>query len=201
MALKLNIIIGSTRPGRVGPLVASWAKEEATQHGKFDVELVDLAAFSLPLLDEASHPKAQQYANEPTRRWSASVASADAFLFVTPEYDYFAPAALVNAVQTLMPEWFYKTAGVVSYGGISGGLRSAQVLRQLLGNLNVHALPQVIPVPNFSQFIGDDGVFGPNQPMKDGINDLLDELHKWAVALKTLRPAEAREDELLLQGA
>ena len=86
------------------------------------------------------------------------MASADAFLFVTPEYDYFAPAALVNAVQVLLHEWVYKPAGVLSYGGVSGGLRSAQVLRQLLSNVNVHAVPQVVPVHSFSQFI-DDGVF------------------------------------------
>lgn len=201
MTLKLNIIIGSTRPGRVGPVIARWIKEAASEHGKFDVKLVDLADFGLPLLDEAAHPKAQQYVNEPTKRWSASVASGDAFLFVTPEYDYFAPAALVNAVQTLMLEWFYKPAGVVSYGGISGGLRSAQVLRQLLGNVNVHALPQVVPVPNFPQFIGPDHVFRPNEPMKDGLNDLFDELHKWGGALKVLRPDETREDEPFLQVA
>ena len=146
MALKLNIIIGSTRPGRVGPVIAQWLKEAADKHGKFAVELVDLADFDLPLLDEAAHPATRQYANEPTKRWSASVASADAFLFVTPEYDYFAPAALVNAVQVLLHEWLYKPAGVLSYGGVSGGLRSAQVLRQLLSNVNVHALPQVVPV-------------------------------------------------------
>ena len=197
MARRLNIIIGSTRPGRVGPVIARWISEAAIEHGMFDVELVDLADFGLPLLDEAAHPKAQQYLNEPTKRWSASVASADAFLFVTPEYDYFAPAALVNAVQTLMLEWFYKPAGVVSYGGISGGLRSAQVLRQLLGNVNVHALPQVVPIPNFPQFIGDDGMFRPNEPMTDGLNGLLDELHKWAEALKALRPDETREEPLL----
>ena len=200
MALKLSIIIGSTRPGRAGPGVARWVSEAAIEHGKFDVVLVDLADFGLPLLDEAAHPMAQQYANEPTKRWSASVASADAFLFVTPEYDYFAPAALVNAVQTLMLEWFYKPAGVVSYGGISGGLRSAQVLRQLLGNVNVHALPQVVPVPNFPQFIGDDGMLRPNELMKEGLKGLLEELHKWAGALKVLRPGEG-EDESLLQAA
>ena len=136
----------------------------------------------------------QQYANDPTKRWSESVASADAFVFVTPEYNYFAPATLVNAVQTLMQEWFYKAAGVVSYGGISGGLRSAQVLRQLLGNVNVHALPQVVPVPMFPQFIGDDGVFRPNESMKDGAKAMLDELLKWASALKTLRPAEKQNE-------
>lgn len=191
MALKLNIIIGSTRPGRVGPVIAQWLLDAAREHGQFDVELVDLADFGLPLLDEAAHPMARQYAKEPTKRWSASVASADAFVFVTPEYDYFAPAALVNSVQTLLTEWFYKPAGIVSYGGISGGLRSAQVLRQLLGNVNVHALPQVVPVPMFQQFIGDDGVFRPSDPMRDGAKGMLDELHKWAVAVKTMRPEPA----------
>ena len=201
MALKLNIIIGSTRPGRVGPVVAQWVNEAAREHGKFNVELVDLADFALPLLDEAAHPKAQQYANEPTKRWSASVAAADAFLFVTPEYDYFAPAALVNAVQALMLEWFYKPAGVVSYGGISGGLRSAQVLRQLLSNVNMHALPQVVPVPNFPQFIDHDGVLRPNEPMNEGLHGLLEELHKWTGALRTLRTHKTEEDERLVRAA
>lgn len=146
MSLKLNIIVGSTRPGRVGPAVGQWVEAQAREHGKFEVELVDLASFQLPLLDEASHPAMQQYEHEPTKRWSASVASADAFVFATPEYNYFAPASLVNAVQVLLKEWGYKPAGVVSYGGVSGGLRAAQTLRQLL-----------------------------------------EELHKWATALKALR--------------
>ena len=192
MTLKLNIIIGSTRPGRVGPVIAQWLKEAADEHGKFAVELVDLADFDLPLLDEAAHPATRQYANEPTKRWSASVASADAFLFVTPEYDYFAPAALVNAVQVLLHEWLYKPAGVLSYGGVSGGLRSAQVLRQLLSNVNVHALPQVVPVHFFQQFI-DDGVFRPNEQIQNGVNGMLDELHKWARALRSLRAEQAAE--------
>ena len=192
MALKLNIIIGSTRPGRVGPIVARWLTQAAREHGRFDVELVDLADFDLPLLNEAAHPRLQQYANEPTKRWSASVAKADAFIFVTPEYDYFPPASLVNAVQVLMKEWSYKPAGVMRYGGISGGLRSAQVLRQLLVNVNIHPLPQTVPVPMVPQFIGEDGVFRPNKEMKDGAGGMLDELHKWAIALKTLRAEETQ---------
>lgn len=201
MALKLNIIIGSTRPGRVGPLVAQWARDAALEHGEFDVDLVDLADFALPLLDEPAHPMAQQYANEPTKRWSASVASADAFLFVTPEYDYFAPASLVNAVQVLMREWFYKPAGVVSYGGISGGLRSAQVLRQLLANVNVHGLPQVVPVPNVAQFVSQDRVFRANEQITAGVDGLLDELGKWAKALRALRSDEARDSDRIARAA
>jgi NAD(P)H-dependent FMN reductase len=192
LTLKLNIIIGSTRPGRIGPVIAEWLKEAAVEHGKFAVELVDIAEFNLPLLDEAAHPAKRQYANAPTKRWSASVDSADAYLFVTPEYDYFAPAALVNAVQLLLHEWLYKPAGVLSYGGVSGGLRSAQVLRQLLSNVNVHALPQVVPVHSVSQFI-DNGMFRPNQPIQDGANGLLDELHKWARALNNLRAEQAAD--------
>ncbi|WP_321949655.1 NADPH-dependent FMN reductase [Burkholderia cenocepacia] len=187
MSFKLNIIIGSTRPGRSGSVVAQWVKEFAMAHGKFDVELVDLAAFNLPLLDEAAHPVLQQYEHEHTKHWSKSVDSADAYIFVTPEYDYFPPASLVNAVQVVMREWAYKPAGIVSYGGISGGLRASQALRQLISTVNVHALPHVVPVPSYGQFIGDDGVFRPNEPMADGATSMLDELHKWAVALKTMR--------------
>ncbi|WEX07880.1 NADPH-dependent FMN reductase [Chelativorans sp. AA-79] len=196
MSLKLNVVIGSTRPGRVGPAIAQWFKDFAAAHGKFQVELVDLADFHLPLLDEASHPRLQQYEHEHTRRWSRSAASADAFVFVTPEYDYFPPASLVNAVQALNLEWAYKAAGVLSYGGISGGLRSSQELRQLLANVNVHALPQVVPVPIFPQFINDEGEFRPNEQMTDGAKGMLDELHKWATALKTLRQdQEERQNE------
>ncbi|MBK8458741.1 MAG: NAD(P)H-dependent oxidoreductase [Phyllobacteriaceae bacterium] len=190
MSLKLNIVIGSTRPGRAGPVVAQWFHELATAQGDFEANLVDLAEFSLPLLDEAAHPMKRQYADEPTKRWSASVASADAFVFVTPEYDYFAPASLVNAIQTVLLEWGYKPAGVLSYGGVSGGLRSTQVLRQLLGNVNVHALPQSVPVPFFSQHI-QEGVFRPNDLVRDGAMLMLGELHKWARALKALRDEQA----------
>lgn len=196
MKLKLNIIIGSTRPGPVGPVVGRWLKEAADRHGKFDVELVDLAAFDLPLLDEAAHPAKRQYANEPTKRWSASLTSADAFLFVTPEYDYFAPAALVNAVQALLHEWVYKPAGVLSYGGVSGGLRSTQVLRQLLSNVNVHAVPQTVPVQFVQQFI-ESGAFRPTEQIEGAVNAMLDEVHQWVRALRGLRDDQAAERALL----
>ena len=186
MTLKLKIIIGSTRPGRVGPTVAAWVNQAAKAHGKFSIELVDLADLDLPLLDEATHPAMQKYEHEHTKRWSAIVGEADAFVFVTPEYDFHTPAALINAVQVLLKEWTYKPAGVVSYGGISGGLRSAQVLRSLLGNVGVAAIPQSVPIPFFSSFINDDGVFTPNDKMDEGMTLMLDELVKWAEALEPL---------------
>jgi NAD(P)H-dependent FMN reductase len=187
MTLKLNIIIGSTRPGRVGPTIAKWVEEAARAHGSFEVKLVDIAEFNLPLLDEAAHPMMQQYQHDHTKRWAESVSSADAYVFVTPEYDYFPPAALINAIQVLAKEWHYKAAGVVSYGGISGGLRASQELRGLLGNVNIHSLPQAVPVPAYPQYISEEGAFQPNESMTSGLNGMLSELAKWAGALTVLR--------------
>lgn len=187
MSLKLHVIVGSTRPGRAGPVIGRWVADFATSHGGFDVDLVDLADFDLPLLDEAAHPIMRQYANAPTQEWSASVDAADAYLFVTPEYDYFPPAALVNAIQVVMLEWGRKPAGVVSYGGISGGLRAAQQLRLLISTVNVHALPNVVPVPNFAQFVDETGSFKPSPPIAQGLAGLIDELQVWATALKPTR--------------
>ena len=187
MTLKLKIITASTRPGRAGPTIAKWVAEQASSHDAFEVEALDLADFKLPLLDEPSHPRLQQYQHEHTKRWAAAIAPADAFLFVIPEYDFFLNAALVNALQYLSIEWAYKVAGTVSYGGVSGGLRSAQELRQLLGNLNVMAIPQSVPLPFFAKFISEDQVFTPNEQMTDGLKLVLGELAKWGTALQPLR--------------
>ncbi|TNM62850.1 NADPH-dependent FMN reductase [Aliirhizobium smilacinae] len=187
MSLKLNVIIGSTRPGRAGPAIGKWAADHAKQHGKFEVELVDLADFNLPLLDEPNHPRMQKYEHEHTRRWAASVASADAYLFLTPEYDYFPNAALINALQVLSLEWSFKPAGVLSYAHVSGGLRAAQELRLLISNLNMMPIPQTVPIPFFTNFIDEQKVFNPTAPMNEGLNAALDQLATWATALKAGR--------------
>jgi NAD(P)H-dependent FMN reductase len=137
--LNLKIIIGSTRPGRVCPTIAAWVAQSATAHGKFNVEVVDLAEINLPFLDEPHHPITQNYQFEHTKKWASIVADGDAFIFVTPEYDFFPAAVTVNAIQVLMKEWAYKCAGVVSYGGISGGLRSAQAPADLKRQRSRHS--------------------------------------------------------------
>ncbi|MNI13446.1 NADPH-dependent FMN reductase [compost metagenome] len=187
MDLKLNIIVGSTRPGRVGVAIAPWLEAFAVAHGKFSLDLVDLAEVGPPLLDEPNHPVLQGYEQEHTKRWSESVASADAFVFLTPEYDYFPSAALMNAVQCLFLEWNYKPAGVVSYGGVSAGSRASQMLRLLLTSANVFPLTQVVPIPDFTQFIDADGVFRANAQTEQGAAVMLGELFKVATALKTIR--------------
>ncbi|EPX76352.1 NADPH-dependent FMN reductase [Salipiger mucosus] len=187
MAQKLKVITASTRPGRIGPIVSNWVAEQAKEHGGFDVEIVDLASFDLPLLDEPNHPAMQDYTQEHTKKWSAAIADGDAFIFVTPEYDYFPPASIVNAIQALVVEWARKPAGVVGYGGISGGMRAAQELRSLLANMNVMPLKQVVPIPMVFGDITEEQTLTPNDEVHKGTAGLLDELQVWAEALTPAR--------------
>ena len=117
----LRVIIGSTRPGRVGPSVAEWIIERAREHGGFDVEVTDLAELNLPMYDEPNHPRLQKYVHQHTKDWSALVDGSDAFIFVMPEYNYGFNAATKNAIDYLFKEWAHKAAGIVSYGGVAAG--------------------------------------------------------------------------------
>ena len=127
--LRLNVIIASTRPGRVGSTVGTWFYELARHHGNFDVRWVDLVDFNLPVFDEPYHPRQQNYQHEHTKRWAASVDEADAYVFVVPEYNFGPTPALLNALNYVYHEWNYKPAAFVSYGGISGGMRSVEATK------------------------------------------------------------------------
>jgi len=184
---RLSIIIGSTRPTRVGPVFANWLKTAVREHGKFEPVIEDLAAYDLPLLDEPHHPRLGKYEKEHTKAWSAAVSSADAFVFVVPEYNYFAPPAVVNAVDYLAREWNYKPAGFLSYGGVSGGLRSVQSLKPLLTTVKVMPLPEGIALPTFPAHLDENGGFKPSDLVRDSAKAMLDELFRWSEALKPLR--------------
>jgi NAD(P)H-dependent FMN reductase len=187
MSLKLHVIIASTRPGRVGPAVARWFQGFAEEHGAFDVELVDLADFHLPVYDEPVHPRLVQYEHEHTKRWSKSVAAADAFAFVTPEYNYSPTPALVNALDFVYKEWNYKPCGFVSYGGVSGGLRATQAVKLQVTTLKMVPMMEGVTVPMVASHINDSGVFGSNELIDTSAKMLLDELLRWAEALKPMR--------------
>jgi len=183
---KLSVIIGSTRPGRVGLPVGQWFLEQAKTHGKFEVALVDLKEVDLPFLDEPKHPRLGEYVHEHTKAWSAIVKASDAFVFVTPEYNYSVAPALLNAIDYLFHEWAYKAAGFVSYGGISGGMRSVHALKQPLGSLKVVGIPEAVTIPFFSQLMAD-GVFKGSEALAKASATMLDELVRWTEALALLR--------------
>ena len=187
MTLKLHVIVASTRPSRKGPAVARWFHEFAQRQGGFEPVLVDIAEFDLPVYDEPEHPLTRRYVHEHTKRWSESVAAADAYAFVTPEYNYFPPPSLVNALNFLVAEWTYKPAGLVSYGGVSGGLRAAQAVKLLLTTLKVMPIPEGIAIPNFGQFMNESGTFRPNELVEKSAGTMLAELIRWAESLKPMR--------------
>jgi NAD(P)H-dependent FMN reductase len=160
--LTLQVITASTRPSRQGPKVAAWFLEQARRHGRFAVEPLDLAEVALPLLDEPEHPRLRRYVREHSRAWSATIARADAYVFVTPEYNYSGPPALVNAMDYLVHEWAYKPLGFVSYGGVSGGLRGVQMLKLTATALRMMPIPEGVALPMFTQHLdGETGRFAP----------------------------------------
>ena len=187
MSLKLHVIICSTRPGRVGPAVARWFHGFARQHGGFDAELVDLADFKLPLYDEPVHPRMQQYEHEHTKRWSASVAAADAYVFVMPEYNYMPTPVLTNALDYVYREWNYKPCGFVSYGGVSGGLRAVQAAKLQVTTLKLMPMMEGVMVPMVASLIDEAGQFQSNALIDKSALTLLDELRYWTDGLKAMR--------------
>jgi NAD(P)H-dependent FMN reductase len=188
MLPKLHIVIASTRPGRLGMPIGKWSADAAVRHGGFDVETVDLAEFGLPLLDEPNFPRDGQYTKDHTRRWSAKVDEADAFVLVTPEYNHGPPGCLVNALSYLHREWQYKPVGFVSYGGVSAGTRSVEMIKQIVTTLKMMPIPEAVAIP-FVHGLIEQSRFRPEPQLEHAVTVMLDELRRWADALHALRPA------------
>ena len=185
---NLGVLIASVREGRVGRPVADWFIERARIHGHFDIDVVDLKEVNLPIFAERSHPRLRQYESEHQKAWSARVASLDAFVFVVPEYNYSTAPALLNALDYLFVEWNYKAVGLVSYGGISAGLRAAQMVKQTVTALKMVPITEAVSIP----FVGlaidkESGTFKASEGQDKTAAILLDELARWTTALATLR--------------
>ena len=187
MTYDLKIILASTRPGRKGPAVATWMYEIATRRKEFKTELVDLAVINLPFLDEPNLPRFHEYTKEHTKNWSRLIDSADAFIFVTAEYNYGYPATLKNALDFLFHEWTYKPVAFVSYGGIAGGTRSVQQLKQVVTTLKMLPVTEAVHIPFISKFINKEGVFHAEEGFMKSADIMLDELLKWTESLRRMR--------------
>jgi NAD(P)H-dependent FMN reductase len=185
---KIAIITGSTRPGRVNKQVADWVLANASARIDAEFEVVDIADFNLPLLDEAYPAMYQNYQNDHTKVWSAKISEFDGFVFVTGEYNHTVMPALANALSYLNVEFNNKAAGIVSYGSM-GGARAAEHLRNVLSELQVaHVRNQVMfslftDFENFSEFKPTEQNAGTLAPM-------LDQLIPWTRAMEAVR-AEA----------
>ena len=183
---KLHVVVSSVREGRVCLPVAEWFFALATGHGRFEPRLIDLKTVNLPVFDEPNHPRLRNYVHEHTKAWSETVAQADGFVFVTPEYNFGTPPALNNALNYLYREWNYKPAAFVSYGGLSGGTRSVQMTKQTLGALKMVPIVEAVNIPFVSQHM-ENGAFKPTETNEKAARTMLDELLRWANALTVLR--------------
>ncbi|GGJ94900.1 reductase [Pilimelia anulata] len=184
----LQIIVASTRPGRIGRPIADWVAERAGAHGAFDVELVDLAEWNLPMMDEPAHPRLRRYTHQHTKDWSARIDSGDAYAFVLPEYNYGYTAPLKNALDYLYGEWSDKPVGLVSYGGIAAGTRAAQLLRPVLASVQLVCVPEMCSIPWAGKAVAD-GVFTAPEGAEHSLSALLDSLASWAPTLAARRAA------------
>src|ERR1700744_3765708 len=177
---KLKIISSTVRPGRKGPVIAKWIAEEAQKFGGFEVELLDLGEINLPLMNEAVHPIMKQYEHGHTKQWSAKIDEADAFIFVTAEYDYSYPASLKNAIEYLVHEWAYKPSGMVSYSiGPFAGVRAVMSLKTDLLSLKNIALAEAVNIPAYNQFINEDDDFVPSELLINSANVMFTQLTRW----------------------
>jgi NAD(P)H-dependent FMN reductase len=183
--LNVAIIIGSTRPGRKAESVARWVHGIAAKRSDVAFEVVDIAAFNLPLLDEALPPSMGQYAQPHTKAWAAKIATFDAFVFVTPEYNHSTSGALKNAIDYLFREWNDKAAGFVGYGAL-GGARAVEQLRLIMGELKIADVRAQVALSMFTDF-ENFSVFKPAAHQEAAVNAMLNDLISWGRALQTMR--------------
>jgi NAD(P)H-dependent FMN reductase len=183
---RVAIILGSTRPGRRGEPVAQWVYERASKRADAEFELVDLADYPLPHLDEPMPPSMGNYANQHTRDWAAKIASFDAFVFVTPEYNHSTSAVLKNAIDYLFKEWNNKACGFVSYGSSAGGARAVEHLRLVAGEVAMADVRGQVAISIFNDF-ENFTVFNPSERLEGLLTTMLDQVVAWGTALRTLR--------------
>ncbi len=185
--IDVGIVIGSTRPGRKAEAVARWVHEHAQKRTDARFELVDIAAYDLPLLDEPAPPAMGKYSKDHTKRWAAKIASLDAFVFVTPEYNHGTSGALKNALDFIYAEWNNKAAGFVAYGS-AGGTRAVEHLRGYMAELQIADVRAQVALSLRDDFESYT-TFKPSPHHEKTLSSVLDQVIRWGTALKPLRPA------------
>jgi NAD(P)H-dependent FMN reductase len=184
---RIGIILGSTRPGRNGEQVAKWVYDIASRRDDAEFELVDLADFPLPHLDEAVPPSLGVYQHNHTKDWADKVASFDGFVMVTPEYNHSTSGVLKNALDFVYGEWNNKAVGFVSYGS-AGGARAVEHLRLVVGELQMADVRQQVALSLMTEF-ENFSVFKPGEHNLAALNTTLDQVVAWSAALAPLRAA------------
>ncbi|WP_326718005.1 NADPH-dependent FMN reductase [Vagococcus jeotgali] len=174
--MKIGIILGSTREGRVSPQVGEYIKQIGDKREDASFEIVDIADYNLPFLGTGPANQA----------WNDKINELDGYVFIVQEYNHGLSAALKNAIDSARQEWFNKAAGIVSYGS-GGGIRAAEQVRTIMAEQSV-ATVRTHPAFNLFTDFENMSVFKPGAHMEKGVEDMLDELMLWSKAFKTIRP-------------
>jgi len=187
--LTLQIILGSTRTGRSGEAVAKWVYQIAKKRTDVHIELVDVADYNLPLLDEelpalAAGLMGIEYSKKHTRTWASKIAEADGYIFVTAEYNRSIPGALKNAIDFLYKEWNEKAVGFVGYGA-EGGARAIAHLRDVAGEVRLADVREEVLL--FLDYDFVDYVFKPSHKHDEQLNIMIDQIAQYAEAMKSIR--------------
>ncbi len=183
--VNIAIIVGSTRPGRNAADVAQWVMEQSQKRTDAKFDILDIADFNLPLLDEAVPASFGQYSKPHSKAWAEAVAKYDGYVFVTPEYNHSTSGALKNAIDFIYQEWNNKAAGFVSYGSM-GGVRAVEHLRGIAAELQLADVCAQVSFSLITDFV-NFSEFKPDPRHEQNITSLFDQLIAWSEALKALR--------------
>ncbi|MFF3887115.1 NADPH-dependent FMN reductase [Streptomyces sp. NPDC001914] len=184
--LRTAVIIGSTRDGRFGPVVADWIAGHIAQREDTEADLIDLVETPVPTVFPAFGQAPSDEAVAQLGAVTPRLARADAFVIVTPEYNHSFPAPLKNAVDWHNEQWHAKPVGFVSYGGLSGGLRAVEQLRVVLAELHAVTIRNTVSFHNYAEVFGSDG--RPSDPGCDvAAKAMLDQLTWWGQSLRAAR--------------
>jgi NAD(P)H-dependent FMN reductase len=193
--VRLQVIVGSTRPTRAADKVLPWVTGRAAVHEAFETEVLDLRDWPLPMFGEhlgsIGDPRDPSYSDQLVRNWNRKIAAADAYLVITPEYNHSIPGELKNAIDSVFASFAFrnKPMAMVGYsGGIGGGIRAIEHLNQVAVELEMAPLRSTVILPFVEKAFDADGQ--PTDPAAEvSLQILLDDLAWWASALHTARAA------------
>ena len=188
---RIAVIVGSTRPGRNATAVAEWVLAYAKTRKDAEYDLVDIADFDLPLLDEPVPASMGMYSKDHTKKWAAAIDSFDGFVFVTPEYNHGPTGALKNAIDFIYAEWNNKAAGFVGYGS-AGGVRAVEQLRLIAAELQVATVRSQVALSLATDF-ENYSEFKPAARHQADLEALFDQVVSWSKALEDVRSDAVEE--------
>ncbi|MFF3907765.1 NADPH-dependent FMN reductase [Streptomyces sp. NPDC001848] len=182
--LRLAVICASVREGRFGPTVARWFADQARQRGDIEVDYIDLAEHPLPtVLSQSPDSGTAEILAQLTPR----LENADAFVVVTPEYNHSYPASLKSLIDWHYTQWRAKPVGLVSYGGLAGGLRAAEHLRPVFAELHAVTIREQVSFHNAWDRFDENGDLKEPQAPAAAAKTMMDQLTWWAEALREAR--------------